>query len=528
MPGTLSKIKNGISGAANAMLFPGDATRTERNLRRARNLAVVLLISALLWLITRKTGLEANINAPIGWIRPYWLVLIFWISILATQVTRGLIQLLRADPAEQMFPEIQRTWEHACKSMAVIGIHPSDLPIFLVLWQRESEGAFLFDSQQLRLRNIRLPGEINQPFHVDVSDSAIFVVCDQVCLTGALAGRLKQKLEKKQLASSSGQSKAAAANVPPSLLGISHSETKEAGGGRNWAELLGDGAEPAIHLENNADILISSQDELEEMTRKLGFLCSLISRSREPYCAVNGILVVLPVAIGESEKLTSYAIEMADIDMRVIREATGIDLPFAVLGTQIETIQGFGHVISRVDDAAKARHLGLALPTRFDMKPEEWTNQIDRSLKWYERSVLTSLFMKNIFQMDPENVRPGESPRVCLIRENHEAFRFMQILCRCWSNLSKTSVRLGESHIRRYQSNPRFAGLFLTGLDQHGAGPYVFMRDVIKHLVNQQSSLAWTPQALQRDRTYRQVALCIKGILAILSVGVLLYAYGML
>ncbi|MFM7869798.1 MAG: hypothetical protein ACKPHU_36725, partial [Planctomycetaceae bacterium] len=103
------------------MLFPGDATRTERNLRRARNLAVVLLISALLWLITRKTGLEANINAPIGWIRPYWLVLIFWISILATQVTRGLIQLLRADPAEQMFPEIQRTWEHACKSMAVIG-----------------------------------------------------------------------------------------------------------------------------------------------------------------------------------------------------------------------------------------------------------------------------------------------------------------------------------------------------------------------------------------------------------------------
>lgn len=523
MPGIFSKIKNGIASTGSALLFPGNATRTERNLRRARNLVILILISVLLWFITRKTGLEANINAPISWMRPFWLVLIFWISILATHVSRGLIELLRADPAEQMFPEIQRAWEHACKSMAVIGVRPSDLPIFLVLWQRESEGTYLFDSQQLRLRNIRLPGEITQPFHVDVSDSAIFVVCDQVSLTGTMVGRLQQKLAKKQFAGTSGYS-AATAYVPPSLLGITHSESKEEGMARNWALVSGDELELPIDQSSDEDNLITSQDELEEISRKLGFLCSLISRTREPYCAVNGILVVLPVTIGDSDKITSHAIEMADIDMRVIREATGIDLSFAVLGTHIETIQGYGHVISRVDDAAKSRYLGLALPTRFDMKPEEWTKQIDRSLKWYERSVITSLFMKNIFHVDPENARPGESPRACLIRENHEAFRFMQILSRYWSNLSKTSVRLGESHIRRYQSNPRFAGLFLTGFDQQGAGPYVFMRDVIKHLVNQQSSLAWTPQALARDRVYRQVALCIKGILTVISVGVLLFA----
>jgi hypothetical protein len=525
MPGLFSKLRKGISGTANVVLFPGDATRTNRNLKRARNLVGVLIISAILWYITRVTGLEANIRAPLAWIRPYWLVLIFWISILASVATREIIYLLRSDPAEQMFPEIQRAWDHACKAMTEIGVQPSDLPIFLVLSLRKPDGAFLFDSQQLRLRNIRVPDEISQPFHVDVSDTAIFVVCDQVSLTGTLTGRLIQNLEKRNLAIT-GVAGVSNSMITSSVLGLTHSSQNETGKENGMAALLSDEVTPAVSSANDSEILITSQDELEEMTRKLGFLCTLISRTRKPYCAVNGILVVLPISIDESEKLTSHAIEMASIDMSVIRESTGIDLSFAVLGTHLETLPGFDLVLSRVEESIKSRYLGLALPTRFDVTPAEWSGQILKTLRWYERSVLTALFLKSIFQMDPEDVKPGETGRNCMIRENHQIFRFMQSLGRSWNVLSKTCLRLGEAHIKANESNPRLAGLFLTGLDHQGAGPHVFMRDMVKHLVNQQSSVAWTPQALARDRRLRQIAAIIKGAVFIISVLIFLYAYG--
>lgn len=525
MPGFFSKLKNGISRVLTLIFFPGNATQLERFIRYLRNFVLLCIISFLLWYVCKITKLEANIKAPFFWLRQYWLVLIFWISLLGSLATRRLIWTLNMDPADSMFPEIQRAWKNTCNAMAELGLDPSQLPIFLVLGHRESEGSYLFDSQQLRLRDIRLRDEFSQPFHVDVSDSAIFIICNQTSLTGVLSNWLSQNQKKSGLAiKNSGASQSSV--IPASLLGINHHLDEKSPEMLDRSKSKPDQEFTLSNSNHFEEVYPSSHDDIMEVSEKLRYLCGLVAESRKPYCSLNGILVVLPLSIGDSVKLTSHTLEMVQSDIQIIKEETGLDLPYAVLCTELNAYEGFDELVPRLKEASKLRYLGLALPTRLDLKTQDWARQIRKGLRWYHRSIMTSLIYKNILSLDPEKPNPSETGRQCMIRENHMAFTFLQKTRKSWDRITELCVRLGENHISRYHANPRFSGLFLTGLDNQGTGPWIFMHDMARHLINQQNSVAWTINALKKNRLYKRLSYFIFFAVFLILIVVLFILFG--
>jgi hypothetical protein len=521
MAGMLIKFITGIKNGLLGILFPGKATRLQRNIRRVRNFILMLAISTLLWFVCRLTSLDVNIQAPWRWMRPFWLVLIFWTSMLAFLATRRLIEILRAEPTRDLFPEIQEAWRHARRSLLDVGVSPSDLPIYLVLSSRPVEGAYLFDSQQLRLRNVKLPGSVDAPIYLDLTDSAIYIVCHDVSLTGVFVRRIQQSFDRLNLNPRTRVSKSMQL-VPPSLLGIN--STTESSGSIDEIKYAAD--ELLFRPMNDLELepSPSTQEEIEAISLKLSYLCELISNDRKPYCPVNGILVALPEIIAGSDKLTAHAADLVQRDIDCITDVTGLDLPFAVICTNIERIPGFEMLIEKVDESQKLRYFGFALPTRLDLKPADWIKQIQRGLQWYRNSVMPSLFYKQFLGIDTGIVKAGESDRRAMIQANHISFKFLQRASDCFKRLESLCLKLGESHLNRFSSNPKFVGLFLTALEQKETGPWVFMYDMIKHLQNQQNAISWTPQAVAKDRSKRRFAMMIYlGIVCLIAMTVCIY-----
>jgi hypothetical protein len=70
-------------------------------------------------------------------------------------------------------------------------------------------------------------------------------------------------------------------------------------------------------------------------------------------------------------------------------------------------------------------------------------------------------------------------------------------------------AKINQFQLENNAGNPRFAGLFLTGLETSEVGPWVFIHEFVKHLLSQQNSISWTPEALIRNRFQKWLALII-------------------
>ncbi len=72
--------------------------------------------------------------------------------------------------------------------------------------------------------------------------------------------------------------------------------------------------------------------------------------------------------------------------------------------------------------------------------------------------------------------------------------------------------------LNKKSGNPRFAGLFLTGLENTEVGPWVFIHEFLKHLLTQQDSISWTPETLSDNRNRIRLSRLIMGLVLVVIV----------
>ncbi len=522
MPASISKFMSEFSKRLKSIFLPSDQTRTERNIRRVRNFVFLALISTGLWAITRYTWLEGSIQAPSIYLRPFWLVLIFWSLLLAYHSTRHLFYLIRTEPVQELFPEIKSTWNYAKTVMEEAGVPPSSLPIILVLGSRPNQGPHFFDQAQIRLRNIKPPGIQDPPFHIDLTDSAIFVTCPSTSLTGTFSKRLEQSLSPFILAQSL-YSMESQISKTKSLIGLTPDGTQENGDSNSSPQLQND---PFKKFEQQPTP--SNQNEMELISFKLRTLCDLIVADRRPFAPINGVIFVLPTDVTSSDRLTSHAIEMTTIDMDSIRESTGLNFPFAILGSHLERIQGFSELALKLDPKSKWRYLGLALQTRLDVKTEAWTKNFRRGLRWYRKNVLPALIYNKMLTLKPADSATQGSPRKSMIEANHSAYQFLEKTSESFRRFEKICLGLTDLQIKELKSNPRFAGLFFTAMENPDTGPWLFIQDMLKHFLNQQNSISWTEDAIRIDRFRRRLSLIILVSMAVSIALTILFYFTMI
>jgi hypothetical protein len=519
MPGIFSSLKTRVSNTVNLIFFPSDKTRFERNVRRLRNLVILVLLSVLLWFITVRTRLDTSVRAPLLVLRPFWLVFLLWSGVLAYLSIRRLIYLMRIEPSYSLYPEIEENWNYIKQKMAELSVSPKDLPIILVLGHRPIDGVHFFDNLQLRLRNIRLRNESESNFQADLTESAIIITCQNASALGAYTRRIELARAPFVRSVFNDPKPDNIKRTSNQLIGLS-GESQRVQETENPNDEQSKSFKPETNAEERERSLVT-QDEINQFSAKLKYLCELIAADRYPYCPVNGVVLVVSKEVMESDQLIANAIEMSRVDMESIRLASGLDFPYAVLASNMHRLQGFETLVGRLDINSKMRYLGIALHTRIDLSPDLWSKQIRKGLRWFRQRALPAMVAKELLKVPPSVLGPQTSQRGPVIQSNHNAYIFLQEAGKQWKRLEYYCSRISQMQLKKKSGNPRFAGLFLTGLENTEVGPWVFIHEFLKHLLTQQDSISWTPETLSDNRKRSRLARLIIGLVLVVIVLVL-------
>lgn len=504
----ISSLKKSLSQITQLIFAPGDKTRLRRNIGRIRNFIFLILLSVLLWFVTVRTRLDTSVRAPLLALRPFWLVLLLWSAVLTYLSIRRLINVLRTEPSYTPFPEMEENWNYIKAALLESNVRPWELPVIIVLGHRPLEGVHYFDNLQPRLRNLRMRRDSELLFQADLTDSAIIITCQNASLLGTITRRME--LGRTPSLGNFKQNSILNSNRVTSTQVIGLSAEPENPGTAKTATVKSPQAtvlESKSHNDTTGEML--TEEEIRLTSLKLKYLCDLIAADRYPFCPINGVIVTVPKEMTDSEQFITNAIELSRIDLHSIRQATGLDFPFAVLGTNMHHLRGFDELVKQLDSGSKRRYLGFALHTRLDISTDQWLKQIKKGMRWIRQRVLPALVLREMLELPPSALSAQASSRGPFIRSNHSSYLFLQNAGRQWRNLEYFCSRICEYQLKTISGNPRFAGLFITGLENNETGPWLFIHEFFKHMLSQQDSISWTPEALSRDRQQKRLAILI-------------------
>ncbi len=84
-----------------------------------------------------------------------------------------------------------------------------------------------------------------------------------------------------------------------------------------------------------------------EFTSRFRYLCQLLTKSRRPYCPINGLLVLVPLAAALNADEAGQVAELAGADLRALHQELQIDCPVFAFVCDLEKAPGFREFIER-------------------------------------------------------------------------------------------------------------------------------------------------------------------------------------
>ena len=112
-----------------------------------------------------------------------------------------------------------------------------------------------------------------------------------------------------------------------------------------------------------------SRREMEEQSDRLRFVCQLLSKTRQPFCPLNGTLALLTWDGIQRRTAMKELPDSVRRDLDTIREATRLCCPVTVLIAGMEAEPGFAELVRR--SGCRARH---GKPFRAWLRPVEPPN----------------------------------------------------------------------------------------------------------------------------------------------------------
>src|SRR5262249_36356517 len=231
---------------------------------------------------------------------------------------------------------IDEAWEEAMTALHKGGIDVTDPPLFLLLGRSPGNEAPLFDATHFPLLVKQAPPRMNAPLHVYGSRDCIFVTCPDASLLGRhaaiLAGEAEGSTPGSPLAAESGFDPNKTLIPQGHALDVQAVLTRAREQGRDpqhlteeenqeiKAILAAAAAEEAQRQGKSRQSLLKNSSEVERLSARLRHLCRLIVRDRRPYCPVNGIMVIVPVAATDTDEDANQTGTLIQKDLSAARD----------------------------------------------------------------------------------------------------------------------------------------------------------------------------------------------------------------
>ncbi len=510
----------------------GGAVRSP-GVRWALHILAVLLVLGVLFVLNRVLGIRALIpRAQI--VADVWLPLLFLLVYVLAWLGWWLWTLLTADEGPSYYPDIDGAWDEAVRALNQAGMQVTDLPLFLVLGRpegpegldpgergRKAEEILFQQAAQLPLVVKQVPATPVAPLHIYASRDALYVTCAGASLLGRQAAILAGEVTspaREGVGPQEGQAEDPADktlrpdSAPVSvqvMVGIVREVAKRGGAAtdeeRRALRRLERKERPQIAL-------LKDQEAVAELTARLRHLCRLIARDRQPYCPINGLLLLVPFAATDSEEDTQNTAEACARDLQTVRGTLKVNCPQFALLSDLEVAAGFREFIGRQDPKDRQRRVGQRFPMGTDLRGQPYAEALDGSIQWLCNNVMRE-WVYRLFRTEA----PGKEEPAAVVASNSKLFL---MLSEMWERSDRLSRILTRGLTGSADGSVRFGGTYLGATGQEAA-QQAFVAGVFRRLTEAQNYVAWTEEAKAEDARQNRLANLGYSVLAGLGVAVL-------
>ncbi|XZE46790.1 type VI secretion protein IcmF/TssM N-terminal domain-containing protein [Pirellulaceae bacterium SH467] len=270
------------------------------------------------------------------------------------------------------------------------------------------------------------------------------------------------------------------------------------------------GVEPSDVQGTRKPVLVSHQYSTACL-QELAYLGSLVRKSRQPLCSINGVLTLL-----QMEAIHGSPVEVEELtkairsDLETVQYAFQIRCPVTALIVGLEKERGFRELVRRV---GRDRALSQRFGKRFDVQSIPTRTELV-SLATLACSAFED-WTYSLFREEQALTKPGNT-------------RLYELLSkvRCnWKSRLSTILSQGfgcEENTRPDGDAILFSGCYFAGTGET-ADRQAFVKGIVEKLNEEQEFIEWAPSALRSHRL--QSALATIGIFVVL--GLLLLLLGM-
>jgi hypothetical protein len=460
----------------------------------------ILLAGVLagLWFLNYFLGLDKLLDAPYPILRRVWLPLLFLLLYLATWLAHWLWRLLGPGDLLNKFPDIASAWEEGLRALARAGIDLADAPVFLFLGQPAGTDEALFSAAGLRLQVERIPISPQAPIRLYANRDGIYVVCPGASLVARMADLLNNE-------------EAAVPRIEAQTQPPQETEpTQEASSAAPPATTDGKSPEPTPAQEKPTEetrsastprtksgMLLRDTDEVERLLARLQFVCWLIRRSRRPYCSVNGLVLLLPLAASSTEESAHQTALVCQRELHAAREMLGVHCPLLALICDLEKVPGFHTLMDRLPSQQRQRVLGQALPLVPDLPVTGIPAMVDTAAQWVFGTQIPSLVYR-LLQLEQSS---SQEERKEAIRGNSLLYNWLGQITQRQNQLVHLLTR---GTLLPGETRHLFGGFYLAGTGHQPAREQAFAQAIFQRLLEGQNAVSWTQTALAEDAGYRR------------------------
>ncbi|HYT92592.1 MAG TPA: type VI secretion protein IcmF/TssM N-terminal domain-containing protein [Gemmataceae bacterium] len=527
--GPLTALWNGLRKVAELILPVGNRAgpaHRSQGVRWALHVLVLVVALLILFALNHLLGIDRLIPLPSRFLRQAWLPILFLLMYALTWLGWWLWTLLFVDETVSSYPDIDAAWAAAMSTLAQANIHLSDLPLFLVLGRpegpddapetdRAAKAEELLFSQAARLKFVvnQTPQDPQAPLHVYATREAVFLTCAGASLLGWQTAILAGDAE----APSSGTG-TRTKNSPGTLAYFAAPATRLIHLVREIARKGGQATDRERRLMRQLERRGGLQSSLLQdtvgvatQTARLKYLCHLIARDRQPYCPLNGVLWLLPLAATDSDEEAETTALICAHDLEALRAVLKVHCPQFALVCDMEKTLGFREFIDRQTPDSRQQRVGQRFSMGTDLRGQPLADALAGSIHHLCTQVLGKWAhsLLRLPQMSEETV---------------EVLLGNVRLCLLLGELHERDERLGRLLTKGIAAGtdgaPRFGGCYVaaTGTDP---AEQAFVTGVFEKMIATQNFVAWTKQARAEDERLSHWAQRGYGVLAAVGVALL-------
>jgi hypothetical protein len=466
-----------------------------------------------------------------------------WLAIF-TIVTPPVVYLavwLWGEGRQSRFPDIDRAWRSGTAALAREGVAMAEAPVFLVLGIRNERQARAFmNASGLQFAIYGIPEGASPLYFFVAKDysfhgetwSPVFVVVTDACQTSKLLAKASESgrdrlakgpddtVRPGEMRSGQGAGTVVGAGAGDNLRGTMVADASPPPAARQAAPraaALGgtmvvgeDLGRTQVASEQAADLpLILDKQEGSRQSNRLAHVCRLLSRGRDPFCPLNGVLVVTPFAmLRRGLEQARHLAAATRHDLRTIQRDAQLRCPVISLIGGMEHEAGFGELVRRVGPAR-------AIDNRIGKRFEPWnpaTRDRMEALGVHAFSTLEDNVYERFKEPDGYN-KPGNGKMYGLVCRTRTWFldALKEFLASAYAPQDAAS-----------EERPMlFAGCYFaaTGEIEKMQG---FLKGVLADkLLETQDDLQWTEEAIREDaarEAWARAGMLASGLLVIATV----------